>query len=270
MKHHRITKFLLAAALAVTLAGALFTIRGVSHQARAGSSLRAYSAAVALPSPDTVLQAWNNAFLVQNNGQAYYTDELKSTGTERAGEWVQALDINVAQDVYDRTHAPADRQLADTLVTTLLADEGTDWTSWDGWNDNIAWMLTAVIRGYQQTGDPGWLTVAEDQWNATYNRGWTSDGGGIWENSDQTSKCALSNDPMIFTAVWLYELTGDGSYLTRAEAIYSWVRATLVDPATGVVNECLSFPDGPGGPTSLSTSDNAYNAGSFIEAADNL
>jgi hypothetical protein len=37
-----------------------------------------------------------------------------------------------------------------------------------------------------------------------------------------------------------------------------------------VVNECLSFPDGPGGPTTLLTSDNAYNAGAFIEAADSL
>jgi len=225
-----------------------------------------------LPSPDSVFQSWNDAFLVTGGSTGtYYTDELKSIGTERAGTWIGALDILVADDVYLRTRSPADRQRVSDLVSTFLADEGTDWTSWDGWNDDIAWMITATISGYLDTGTTAWLNVATDQWNQNYNRGWTADGGGgIWENNTDYSKCALSNDPMISTAVQLYEITGDGSYLTKAEAIYNWVRANLVNTSTGVVNECIAFPNGPGGSTTLQASDNAYNAGSFIEAADNL
>ncbi|WP_372515872.1 RICIN domain-containing protein [Streptantibioticus silvisoli] len=225
-----------------------------------------------LPSPDTVFQAWNNAFLVTGGSTGtYYTDELKSTGTERAGTWIAALDIEVAQDVYLRTHAPADRQRVSDLVNTFLTDDGTTWTSWDGWNDDIAWMITATISGYQDTGDANWLNVATDQWNQTYNRGWTGDGGGgIWENDTDYSKCALSNDPMISTGVELYEITGDGSYLTKAEQIYDWMRGHVVNTSTGVVNECVAFPNGKSGTTTLQASDNAYNAGSWIEAADNL
>lgn len=228
--------------------------------------------AATLPSPDTVLQDWNDSFLVQGGSTGtYYTDQLKSTGTERAGTWIAALDILVADDAYQRTHAPADWQRVSDLVTTFLADDGTTWTSWDGWNDDIAWMVTATLRGYLATGNTNWLNVAATQWNAAYDRGWTTaGGGGIWENDTDYSKCALSNDPMISTAVSLYEITGDGSYLTKAEAIYDWVRANLVNTTTGVVNECIAFPDGASGGTTLQASDNAYNAGSFIEAADSL
>ena len=263
IKHHpkHITLLVVLVALLALLAG--LVVRPTTPYAHADT---------ALPSADTVFQAWNNAFLVQNGSTAYYTDQLKSIGTERAGTWIAGLDIQVAQDQYERTHSPADRQLVNNLVTTFLADDGTTWTSWDTWNDDIAWMDIATLRGYQDTGNTTWLNVAIDQWNQAYNRGWTSaGGGGIWEDMNSMySKCSLSNNPMISIATSLYLITGDGSYLTKAEQIYAWVRANLVNTTTGVVNECIAFPNGPNGSTELQASDNAYNAGSFIEAANNL
>jgi Ricin-type beta-trefoil lectin domain/Glycosyl hydrolase family 76/Ricin-type beta-trefoil lectin domain-like len=228
--------------------------------------------AATLPYPDTVFQAWNNAFLVQNGSTGtYYTDELKSLGTKRAGTWVAGLDIAVAEDDYQRTHSTADWQLVNNLVSTFLADDGTDWTSYDTWNDDIGWMANATLRGYQITGNTSWLSVAEIQWNDAYNRGWSADGGGgIWENTTETSKCAVANNPMIFNGVSLYQITGDASYLTKAEAVYNWMRAHLVNTTTGQVNDCIDFPDGPGGPTTLAGGDLAYDAGAFIEAADSL
>jgi hypothetical protein len=228
-------------------------------------------AATALPSADTVYQAFNKNFLVQTGGDTYYNSQLKSKGDKRSTMWIAALDIQVAQDRYDSTHTAADRTTAVDLVNTYLKYEGKNWESWDGWNDDIAWDITTVLRGYQESGNADWLSIAEDQFTKTYNRGWSKDGGGgIWENDDDTSKCALSNDPMISIASNLYQITGDKSYLTKAEAIYSWTRSHIVDTSTGVVNECLSFPNGKSGSTKLLKSDNAYNAGSWIEAADNL
>ncbi len=256
-----------AAGLAVAAAATALVLSPIAH---AGTTP---SADTALPSADTVFKAWNDAFLVQGNGSAFYTNGLKSKGTTTpSGTWIAALNIQIAQDVYERTHAPADRQLVRDLVTSFLKKEGTTWTAWDGWNDDVAWMITAVLRGYQVTGDADWLKTAADQWNKTYDRGWTADGGGgIWEAMDPTySKCALSNDPMISTATSLYLITGDGAYLTKAKAIYAWVRSHIVDTSSGVVNECIAFPNGNKGATEVQKSDNAYNAGSFIEAADNL
>jgi predicted alpha-1,6-mannanase (GH76 family) len=216
---------------------------------------------------------------VQNGGGSYgsygtagtyYTDQLLSSGNQRAGTWIAGLDIAVAEDDYQRTHSPADWTLVNNLVTTFLNDDGTTWTSWDGWNDDIGWMLNATLRGYQITGNTAWLNVAETEWNDAYNRGWTSDGGGgIWENDTDYSKCALSNDPFVWEGVSLYQITGDGSYLTKAEQIYQWVKNSLVEPS-GQVNGCIAFPNGTGGGTELQGSDNAYDAGGFIEAADAL
>ena len=231
----------------------------------AGLALSPAAQADTLPSSDAVFQDWNNAFLYQGGGDTYYLDTLKSQSTTRARMWIAALDIQVAQDEYERTRTPADRQLVSQLVTTYIKDEGSTWASWDSWNDDIAWDDIAVLRGYQDTGNTDWLSTAIDQWNATYNRGWTGDGGGgIWEDMGSTySKCSLSNNPMVSTAVSLYQITGDGTYLTKAEAIYDWVRKNLVNTSSGVVNECIAFPNGVNGSTTLQASDNAYNAGVF-------
>jgi predicted alpha-1,6-mannanase (GH76 family) len=258
-------RFLAAGCLAVALA-----VAGMFSSTTAAK-------AAALPAPDTVFQDWNNAFLIQNGSGSYgsygtagtyYTDHYKSTSTERAGTWIAGLDIAVAEDDYERTHSAADWTLVSNLVTTFLNDDGTTWTSWDGWNDDIGWMLNATLRGYQITGNPAWLNVAETQWNNAYNRGWTSaGGGGIWENDTDYSKCALSNDPFVWEGVSLYQITGDSSYLTKAVQIYKWVKDNLVT-SSGQVNGCIAFPNGTSGSTVLQGSDNAYDAGGFIEAGD--
>jgi hypothetical protein len=225
--------------------------------------------------------AWNSAFLEQNNGHPYYAKEETSVGDTVALMYTGALDIAVAEDVYQQIHSQGQRDLITSLIDTYLLDNvatasgtqnenGTNW-SYDGWNDDIGWMTNAVLRGYQYTGVAQYLTVAENNWNMGYNRGWDSTlGGGIWENNmPSAGKQALSNNPFVWEGVTLYQLTGDATYLTKAEAIYSWVRTNLVNTTgsnnnlggPGQVNQGIN-QDG-----SLSASDNVYNEGAFVAAA---
>jgi Glycosyl hydrolase family 76/Ricin-type beta-trefoil lectin domain-like len=249
-------------ALAVAATGVLF-----SPLARSATQ----APAAALPAASAVFKDWNAAFLVQGTNGPYYATTLKSVGTKTSGTWVDALDIAVAEDVYEHTHLPAEWELVKNLVTVFLEANGTNWASYDGWNDDLGWMINATLRGYQATGDKSWLNVAATQWNDAYNRGWTLDGGGgVWENSTHFSKCAVSNGPMVFNGVSLYRITGTVSYLTKAEAIYKWMKANLVNSATGQVNDCIAFPDGTGGPTELQGADLPYDAGVFIEDGDLL
>lgn len=242
----------------------------------AGSPQMAYadvsdSAGIA-PTADAAFKAWNDAFLVRNGGDAYYTDTLKSRGTTAAKWFVAALDIAVAEDVYQRTHSPQDRQLVMDLVQSMIKNNGRDWTP-NSWNDDMAWMTLTTIRGYQATGTADWLNIATDNWNKTYNRGWNPvGGGGIWEDNNRfdRGKCALSNNPMITAAVQLYQITGDRAYLDKAMGIYDWVRRTLVNTSTGLVNGCVFFPGGTNDPGTVTPSDNVYDAGSWIEAANLL
>ncbi len=213
-------------------------------------------------SADAAFDAYNAAFLLRKGGQTYYR---KSTTSEDSnGTWVLATQIQLAEDAYDRTHTAKNRQLVTDLINTFLVKAGRDW-SYTTWNDDIGWMMITCIRGYQITKDMNLLKIAENQWHMAYDRGWDDTfGGGIWEdNKPKFSKCALSNDPFVTTGCSLYQITHDASYLKRSKEIYAWVRANLVDHATGQVNEGIAR-------TGLQASDNVYNAGAFIAAANSL
>jgi hypothetical protein len=247
---------------------------GADAESDSGSTSTASTAALASA-------AWNSAFLEQNSGHPYYANEETSVGDTVARMYTGALDIAVAEDVYQQTHGQGQRDLIASLIDTYLLDNvatssgtqgenGTDW-SYDGWNDDIGWMTNAVLRGYQYTGVARYLSVAENNWNMGYDRGWDGTlGGGIWENNmPSAGKQALSNNPFVWEGVTLYQLTGDATYLTKAEAIYSWVRTNLVNTTNGDNN--LGKPgqvnQGINQDGTLSASDNVYNEGAFVAAA---
>jgi len=178
--------------------------------------------------------------------------------------WGQGFMITAVEDAYDRSNSAYRKQVVSDLLTTFITDNESNW-SWDSWNDDVAWAIIPFIRGYQITGNTNYLTIATQNWNMAWSRGWDNvTGGGLWENQDKFSKAALSNDPYIISGCFIYEATKDTIYLARCKQIYTWVRASLFDPATGVVNEALTNTG------TLQPSDNAYNCGSFINAAASL
>jgi alpha-glucosidase len=207
--------------------------------------------------------AYNAAFLVQTNGSTYYKRSL--TNNSYAGSWVQALEIQLAEDAYDRTQSLESKQLVQNLTSTFLTKENYDW-SLDTWNDDIAWMTIACVRGYQITGNAALFNKATNAWNMAYNRGWDSAlGGGIWEEMNaRDAKCALSNDPMIVAGGVLYQITGQSAYLTKCQSIYAWVRNNIFNPTNGQVYEGIHSNG------AVMISDNVYNSGAFINAANCL
>ncbi|BDI29345.1 hypothetical protein CCAX7_13960 [Capsulimonas corticalis] len=253
-----------------------YSIRGLAAFSLTAASILHSPASFAQSTADTSFSAWNSAFLVQQSGQAYYATTLHGTAVE--GSWVQALDIEVAEDAYLRDRTPTHRQLVNDLLTHFLAYESYDW-SLDTWNDDIAWMTLACVRGYQITGNNAFLNKATYAWNMAYNRGWDTSygGGGIWENMDNfphgdghADKCALSTNPFITSGLALYQITGDSSYLTKSQAIYTWVRGNIFNTSTGVVNEGVKWTIGQTNSGVLEVSDNVYNSGSFVQAANYL
>ena len=209
------------------------------------------------------MDAYNTAFLVQTNGQSFYKKSV--TTNLYAGTWVQGLEIQGAEDAYDRTKSVIYKQLVNNLTITFLAKENYNWSQ-DTWNDDIAWMTIACIRGYQITGNSNLLNQATNAWNMAYNRGWDSAlGGGIWEEmNSKDAKCALSNDPMIIVGTALYQATGQSAYLAKCQNIYTWVRNNLFNPTNGQIYESIRSNGVVG------VSDNPYNSGAFINAANCL
>jgi hypothetical protein len=257
MKLANITSILNLTSIAVVVSGLLIVSPQVYAQSEAAAAYSAYNA----------------AFLEQNAGGAtFYSHRLIGQDSSEPKMYVSANDIEVAEDAYEYGHNQSDQTLITALLDRYLVTNGTDW-SYDGWNDDICWMTNIFIRGYQITGQANYLTEAENEWNMGYNRGWDSSlGGGIWENTSKPGKESLSNNPYIFEAVALYQLSGDSTYLTKAESIYSWVRSNLVNTTSsnnskgvpGQVNQGINA-DG-----SLSTGDNLYNSGIWVKAATDL
>ena len=186
----------------------------------------------------TVSVTDNAAFLVRAKGETFYKKSLADD--KRCGTWVGALEIQLAEDAYERTRSGAHAQLVRDLTTTFLNKEGTHWSG-DKWNDDIQWMMIACIRGYRITGNAALLNTTVSAWNMVYDRGWDATyDGGIWENMDNVpagGKCSLSNWPMIIAGTDIYQSTRDAAILAKCRAIYAWGRAHLFDSKTGRVYE---------------------------------
>lgn len=240
--------------------------------------------------------AWNTAFLAHDNGETYYSEyPVTEEPLNNVGGWSIALSMETAEDVYQRTHTNAQRQLVNDLLTTYLDTQGATSANWcattyneygggweDGWNDDNGWMITAVLHAYQITGNADFLTVAQQTWDCVYDRGADTKygGGGIWELMDDVAptfsstggakKCGLSTDPFIIWGVRLYQITGDQSYLTKVEGLYGWVHDHLFDSQTGAVSNCWAFANANDTTGASSNDDWLYAEGTFVQSAESL
>ncbi len=209
-----------------------------------------------------------SAYLVTThvNGYTYPLPYIAQsiTNRNRLFMWAQAYVITGLEDHYDRLHAASDLTLINSILTSFLAQDKTDLT-WDSWNDDLEWACIALAHGYQQTGNTAFLNAAASNWNAVWNRGWSSDlGGGIWENQNKGSKCVLSNAPFIIAGCMLYRITGDSTYITKCQQSYAWMRSNCFNTSTGQVIEGISSSG------AKLTSNNSYNHGIFLQAANAL
>ncbi|RYD23161.1 MAG: hypothetical protein EOP88_05225 [Verrucomicrobiaceae bacterium] len=228
------------------------------------------ASAIGAGDADASINAFNSAFLTTSGGRTYYKRALNDNAHD--GTWTLALDIMGMQDAYERTGSPAHKTIVNDLCNGFLQFNPPPW-SWDGWNDDIAWMSLALIRGYQQTGTTNFLTQARYGFDMVWARGWDTqyNGGGIWEQQpDMTpagqaiNKCALSNNPTGKLACMIYQSTGDVWYRDRAIQIYAWSRSRLFNPANGQVYASIDRNDWVDQGTAV------YNQGSFVDFANLL
>lgn len=224
-------------------------------------------AQVSNPNADASIKAFNDAFLTFKDARTYYKRTLVDDAHD--GTWTLALDIQGMQDAYERTGNPAHKTVVNDLCKSFLLFNPTPY-SWDGWNDDLAWMALAMARGYQMTSTSNLLNAAESTFTLAFDRGWNTqfNNGGIWEQQPDmtdtdggTNKEALSNNPMGQLACMLYQSTGKTYYLDRAKQIYSWSRSHLFNPATGQVYAGVYRND------FVNKSSTVYNQGTFIDFA---
>lgn len=241
----------------------------VSNSAGSVTSVVSQLEVVVEAQADMAIDAYNAAFLTNLTGQTYYLGSLDDNAPD--GFWTEALDIQGLEDAYERTESPQEQQLIKSSLATFLVNNPPPW-SWDGYNDDIGWVSLSLVRGFQMTGDPNFLTQAEYGFNYAYSRGWDTNfnGGGIWEQqpsysgTNAVSKTPLANDSLAKTACLIYLSTGDSNYLTEAERIYGWVRVNIFNTNSGLVYEEIDTNG------ALNVSPALYNQGTFVDLANYL
>ncbi len=228
------------------------------------------AAAIGAGDADAALNAFNAAFLVTRGDQAYYKEKRDKDKADYF--WVQAVDIEGEEDAYERTGTVAQQKLINDLLNTFLVKNHPPWT-WNGWNDDFGWVSLVLIRGYQMTGTPDFLTQSKAAFDFAYSRGWDmqDNGGGIWERQldklpvgTAAMKEALSNDSLGMAACMIYQSTGDAAYLNKAVQIYDWVHQNLYNASTGQIYRGIE-KDGK-----VDMGRAVYNQGTFIDFANSL
>lgn len=258
---------------AVATISSLGSILPVTIQDNLGNTVAGSLRVVVQTLADRQFDAYNNAYLIQaqsNLGLVYYARSLTNRVTD--GGWTLAIDIEGAEDAYERTHSPVHQQLVNSLCTHFLLQSPVPWSG-DYWNDDIGWFALVLARGCQMTGNTNFLNAAEYGFNMAFARGWDTNynNGGIWERQpsdlpagDIPAKNPLACDSLLQVVCMIYQSTGDTNYLNRSLQIYSWVRTNIFNPATGQV---YGQVDTNG---VLDHSSQLYNQGTFVECANLL
>ncbi|MCC3376860.1 glycoside hydrolase family 76 protein [Cohnella sp. REN36] len=102
--------------------------------------------------------------------------------------------------------------------------------------DDMEWMGIAWLRAYGATGEARYQETALALWD-DIRTGWNETmGGGIaWHKEQLGYKNTPANGPAAILAARLYRSFGREEDLDWARRIYDWLKAHLVDPASGFV-----------------------------------
>ncbi len=212
---------------------------------------------------DTMARAFNNAFYSVNGANGFFKDT--QTSGSPAYFWGQAEMIECVIDAYEWTTNATYKGMITNLLNGFTQNNGTTWTSWNIYNDDIMWATIAFARGGVDTGNMNYCNLAKANFDACYARAWDSTlGGGFYWSTDNQSKNACANGTAAIAAYLLYQIYGDTNYLNKAKALYNWERSVLYNTNTGAIYDSIST----GG--SINYWSSTYNQGTFIGAANFL
>ena len=186
--------------------------------------------------------SWKNQFFwVDSSGNGYFRLAQGSGATQAF--WTFAQQILTVEDAVNIN--------LDNVATVTAACNGfvvTNGSNWsgNGWNDDLFHASAAFSRAYLLTGNTNFRTIAKNGFDAAYSRGYDPTDGGIWENTSNNAKSSIATETCAYAAYLLYQALGDSSYLTKAQAEYSYIKTYDMNLSTGEVyiskSDTTDFP----------------------------
>ena len=211
---------------------------------------------------NTIFSSFNSAFYSQSGTNGYFKD------TQTGGVsyfWTQANMMESVIDAYEWNSNLTARAMITNLLNGFIVNNGTAWTSWNIYNDDIMWAVIAFVRGGQNTGRTNYYSIAKANFDACYARAYdTNLGGGLYWSTGNFSKNSAVEGPAAIAAYLLYQVYGDTNYFNKATNIYYWERSVLFNTNNGAIYDNIGT-NGVVNGGSLT-----YNQGTFIGAANYL
>lgn len=148
--------------------------------------------------------------------------------------WWQAQLLDTLIDAQLREPSTGRLRIIERFVPSVRLRNFGAWTN--EYYDDVAWFGLALQRIRRVSGSDVDGPISEIL--ARLHEGWTADaGGGIWWRRGDAFKNAPANGP----AAIMHARAGETEH---AAGLTSWMRDTLVDPATGLVRDGLRVDTG--------------------------
>jgi predicted alpha-1,6-mannanase (GH76 family) len=140
--------------------------------------------------------------------------------------------VDYMQQTGDSTYSYAISQVYDDNNSAQFTNQYLDDTGWWG----LAWL-----SAYQYTGDPAYLQTAEYDDNYMSNYWSSSCGGGLWWSTSKANLNAIENELYLELSASLHNtLSGDTTYLNRAEQEWSWFAKSGLINSQYLINDGLN------------------------------
>ena len=180
------------------------------------------------------------------------------------GFWEAAEIIEIYADAYELTKDEAIKEKLLSFADYFMLVNKQDWL-WKNHNDSPMWACIAFSRITLLTGKTKYYEVAKKNFDAVYERSYDLTlGGGLYWDTDKTTKNACVNCPASIAAYYIAQISGDTSYYEKAKDLMDWTIENLYEKYTGKVYGASNIY----GTTTESAS--TYNQGTFIGACTML
>ena len=208
---------------------------------------------------DTAVDSYIKAFVTPKGDGSFIKGDQNGGDP---GFWQEIEQIEGIEDANDRTHGKYNGQVS-ALLNGFVAAHGSDW-SYNIYNDDISWATMAFTRGYLATKNKQFLTIAKSNFDTMFARAWNPANGALYWTTDKTSYNSCIECPAGVAAYMLSLALKDQRYTAKAQSLYTWEKANLVDSSTGAVWDAINVAG------KIGTWSSTYNQGTFIGLADDL
>jgi predicted alpha-1,6-mannanase (GH76 family) len=178
-----------------------------------------------------------------------------STGLIGNSWWQGAVALSTLETYQQAT---GDTSYSYAISGAFNANESGDFE--DSYMDDTGWWGLAWMQAYDLTGDSQYLQMAETDANYIHQYWDSTCGGGVWWNTSETYKNAIPNEIFLELTAGLHNrIPGDTTYLSWANAEWSWFQGSGMINSSDLVNDGLTSSCANNGETTWT-----YNQGVIL------